>query len=354
MFDEETVNAFSGGYKVSESGVDTLFGLPAVSILKRIIAFPVSLSINSLVRKSESVVWKGVNSVEIPFKTSKLSNDWYDPIKLMTNIAIQRGWKNAPDILADEKLGYQLSLGHYSAFVDLLVHSFSLVNDVTLNTSEFMQISGEIQDKIRGQHYAYETIARRQGKDGSMLFYDLSANSFRNELISFEPFSLFLISENSFGVNHSFQNFQKSFKKFVQGNMMNRDPASLTYPYVGIRNHLKTEADTYMRAMESFESNEVESFVTIISQYSQSLGYNLGVLSEFQKTIARLLEKYSVKTFTFNVSEYSGSVLVFADSLELAKIKDNAIRDYYNITNRTIGFDELQISAGTSVEPIRS
>ena len=44
MFDEETVNAFSGGYKISKSGVVTLFGRPAVSTLKRVIAFPASLS----------------------------------------------------------------------------------------------------------------------------------------------------------------------------------------------------------------------------------------------------------------------------------------------------------------------
>ncbi|MCL5874372.1 MAG: hypothetical protein M1161_03410 [Candidatus Thermoplasmatota archaeon] len=34
--------------------------------------------------------------------------------------------------------------------------------------------------------------------------------------------------------------------------------------------------------------------------------------------------------------------------------KDNAIRDYYNLVNRTIKFDELQISNGSTTESIRS
>jgi hypothetical protein len=354
MFDEETVNAFSGGYRVSESGVNTLFGLPAVSNLKKIIAIPVSLSMSALVKKGGAVAWRGGNTVELPFEMSKLSNDWYDPIKLMTNIAIQRGWMNAPTILVEENLKYQLSLGYYSAFVDLLVQSFSLVNDITLSTSEFMQISGEIQDRIQGHHYEHETIARKQGKEGNLLFYDASSKSFKNETVSFEPFSMFLISENSLSPNQNFLNFRKSFKKFNDGNMMNRDPSSLGYPFVGIRNHLSVEEETYGRAMESFYSNDMESFVSIISQFSQSLGYNLGVLSDFQRTMAKLLEKYSVKTFIFNVSEHSGSLLVFADSQELSKIKDNAIRDYYNLVNRTIKFDELQISNGSTTESIRS
>jgi hypothetical protein len=352
MFDRETVNAFSGGYKISESGIVTLFGRPTVSSLKRVIAFPVSLSIHSLVRKSETVVWKGTNTIEIPYKISKLSNDWYDPIKLMTNIAIQRGWKYAPFILAQEALGYQFSLGYYSAFVDTLVQAFTSVNEVTLNTSEFAQISSEIQDKIREEHSAYETVARRQEKDGTILFYDVLSNSYRNEIVNFEPFSLFLISENSLASNRDFQKFQKSVKRFKEENMLNRDSDSLKFPYVGIRNHMKKEEDTYNRITDAFNRNDVQSFLSAISKYSQSLGYNLGVLSDFQKNIARQLDEYGVQMYVFNISEYSGSVLVFADSLELAKIKENAIRDYYNLTNRTIRIDELQILRGSSKEPV--
>ena len=352
MFDHETVNAFAGGYKVSESGVVTLFGAPAVSNLMRVMAFPISLYIDSLVKRNKTVVWKGINTVELPFEISKLTNDWYDPIKLMTNIAIQRGWRHAPYILAQEALGYQFSLGYYSAFVDTLVQAFSSVNEVTLNTSEFAQISSEIQDKIREEHSAYETIARRQEKDGTMLFYDVPSNSYRNELVNFEPFSLFLISENSLNSNHDFQKFQKSMKRFKEGNMINRDSASLKYPYVGIRNHMKKEEDTYDSAIDAFNRNDIKSFIFIISKYSQSLGYNLGVLSDFQKKIAHQLDKYGAQMYVFNISEYSGSVLVFADSLELAKIKENVIRDYYNQTNRTIRIDELQILRGSSKEPI--
>jgi hypothetical protein len=353
MFDEETVNAFSGGYKVSESGVDTLFGLPAFSNLKKIIAFPVSISINALVRRGSSVSYHGTNSIELPFEMSKLSNDWYDPVKLMTNIAIQRGWTHAPTILVEENLGYQLSMGYYSAFVDLLVQSFSLVNDVTLSTSEFTQISGEIQDRIRGQHYEHETIARKHGKEGNLLFYDVLTRSYKNESVNFEPFSMFLISENSLTSNQNYLNFQKNFKKFNERNMIGKDPSSLGYPYVGIRNHLMAEEETYGRAMESFYGNDTESFISIISKFSQSLGYNLGVISDFQRTMAKLLERYSVKTFVFNISEYSGSILVFADSLELSRIKDNVIRDYYNLVNRTIRLDELVISGSSTSELIR-
>ena len=68
--------------------------------------------------------------------------------------------------------------------------------------------------------------------------------------------------------------------------------------------------------------------------------------------VARQLDEYGVQMYVFNISEYSGSVLVFADSLELAKIKENAIRDYYNLTNRTIRIDELQILRGSSKEPV--
>ncbi len=353
MFDEETVNAFSGGYRVSESGVATLFGMPTVSNLKRVIAFPLSLSIDSLVRANETVVWKGINSVELPLEMSKLTNDWYDPIKLMTNIAIQRGWKKAPYILPNERLGYQLALGYYSAFIDTLIHSFSLVNGVTLGPSEFLQISSEIQDKIIGHHFSYETIARQQGKDNSLLFYDATSFTYKNEIITFEPFSLFLIGENYLGTNQNYINFMKNFQRFKEGAMMNRESSSLKFPYLGIKNHMSTEEEVYNHAVAAFEDNDVQEFVSDICRYSQSLGYNLGVLSDFQKTVADLLEKYGVKKYAFNVCEYSGSVIVFADSLDISKVKDNAIRDYYNATNRTIRFDALEVSRGSWREPIR-
>lgn len=354
MFDEETVNAFSGGYKVSESGVETLFGFPAFSNLKKTIAFPVSLSLNALVKRGSSVEYKGVNSIELPFEISKLSNDWYDPIKLMTNIAIQRGWKNAPTILVDEQLKYQLSLGYYSAFVDLLVQSFSSVNDVTLSASELIQMSGEIQDRIHGQHYEHETVTRKQGRQGNLLLYDHTSKSYKNETVDFEPFSMYLISENSLASNQNYLNFQRNFRRFNEHNMIGKDPSSLSYPYLGIRNHLLTETETYDSAMEHFYGNDIESFISIISKFSQSLGYNLGVISDFQRTIAKILDKYSIRNFIFNVSEYSGSLLVFADSMEFSRIRDNAIREYYNLANRTIRFDELLIPDGSSIELVRS
>lgn len=353
MFDEETENAFSGGFKISESGVATILGHPAVSNLGKVISFPISLQIFSLVKKNSSVVWKGVNSIEIPFEASKLSNDWYDPIKMMTNIAIQRGWRNAPYIVARETLTFNQSLGHYSAFVDIIVESFSLVNEVNLSVSEMVQISGEIQDKIRGRHNAYETIARKQGKEGSLLFYDLMSNSYRNEVISLEPYSMFLISENSLDTNPNFSKFQKNFKRFNNGNMMNKEQNSLVFPYVGIWNHMMSEQKIFERAIEFLEGNDIDSFISAISEYSRSIGYNLGILSEFQKIIAKLLEKYAVKTYVFNIGEYSGSVLVFLDSLSIGKVRDNVIRDYYNITNRTIRIDELTIAKGSSKELIR-
>ncbi len=354
MFDEETVNAFNGGYRVSESGVATLFGMPTVSDLKKVIAFPLSLSVDSLVRANETVVWRGVNSVELPMEMSKLTNDWFDPIKLMTNIAIQRGWKKAPYILANERLGYQLALGYYSAFIDTLIQSFSLVNGVTLSSSEFLQISSEIQDKIVGHHFSYEAIARQHGKENSLLFYDEISSTYKNEIVTFEPFSLFLISENYLGTNQNFISFTKNFNKFKEGKMMAREPSSLKFPYLGIQNHLRMEEEAYTNGVAAFENNDVQRFIGDISRYSQSLGYNLGVLSDFQKAIATLLEKYGIKNYAFNVCEYSGSVIVFADSLEISKVKDNAIRDYYNATNRTIRFDELEVSRGSWREPIRT
>ncbi|MGC8561922.1 MAG: hypothetical protein ACP5UZ_03950 [Thermoplasmata archaeon] len=353
MFDEETVNAFSGGFRISEPGIITIFGYPAVSNLKKVISFPVSLQISSLVRKNTSVVWKGINSIEIPFHVSKLTNDWFDPLKLMTNIAFQRGWSNAPYILADELLSFNQSLGYYSAFIDLVVESFSLVNEVNLSTSELMQISGEIQDKIKGTHNSYETLARKQGKEGSLLFYDLESNSYRNEIINLEPYSMFLISENSLDSNPNFVNFQKSFRKFNQGNMISKGPNALVFPYVGIRNHLESERKIFDSAIESLEGNDIESFISSISEYSRSIGYNLGVLSDFQKIIARLLDKYEVKFYMFNVGEYSGSILIFLDSLSVGKVRDNVVRDYYNITNRTIRIDELTVASGSSKEQIR-
>ncbi|MEM0135385.1 MAG: hypothetical protein QXU18_09220 [Thermoplasmatales archaeon] len=353
MFDEETINAFSGGYNVSESGVSTILGLPSVSNLKKVMSFPVSLRITALVKRNKSVKWKGINSIELPFENSKLTNDWYDPLRMMTNIAHQRGWKNAPYIFADEQLGFQMSMGYYSALIDLIVESFSLVNDVSLSTSELLQISGEIQDRIRGQHNAYETIARKEGKEGNLFLYDMASKSYRNESINFEPYSMFLVSENSLDSNPNFATFLKSFRKFNDSNMMNRDPNSLTFPYLGIMNHLTIEHSIFDRAIESLQNNAIELFISTISEYSQSLGFNLRVLSEFQKTMAGLLEKYGIKTYVFNISEYSGSLIVFADSLNLAKIKDNAIRDYYNLTNRTIRIDELTIANGSSHEPIR-
>ena len=353
MFDEETENAFSGGFKISEPGVATILGHPIVSNLKKVISFPVSLQISSLVRKNKSVVWKGVNSVEIPFEHSKLSNDWYDPLKMMTNIAIQRGWANAPYIMAKETLTFNQSLGYYSAFVDVIVESFSLVNEVNLSISEMVQISGEIQDKVRGRHNAYETLARKQGKEGSLLFYDSISNSYRNEVTSLEPYSMFLISENSLDVNPNFVKFQSNFKRFKEGNMMSKEPGSLVFPYVGIRNHMIAEQKIFESAIEFLEANDIDSFISAISEYSRSIGYNLGILSEFQKIIARLLEKYAVNTFVFNIGEYSGSVLVFVDALSIGKVRDNVIRDYYNITNRTIRIDELTIAKGSSKEQIR-
>jgi hypothetical protein len=353
MFDDETVNAFSGGYKVSEPGIITLIGFPPVSNLRNVITIPISISIDALVRTSDRVIWHGNNTVELSYKVSKLTNDWYDPIKLVTNISIQRGWKKSPFIVADERLNYHMSLGYYSAFVDLLVQSFSLVNDINLSTSEIIQMSGEVQDRIKGSHYSYETLTRQEGKEGNILFYDRSNDSFKNEIIDFEPYSLFLISENSLSINEPFKSFQKNLKKFNDGKMLRKEASTLSYPFTGIRNHIATEEGRYNQIVDSIKADDIPSFVESISAYSQSLGYNLGVLSEFQRTISKLLEKYEIKTYIFNVGEYSGSVLIFADSLELARIRDNVIRDYYNLTNKTLRFDDVKLSGSSKKERIR-
>ncbi len=353
MFDEEVVNSFSGGFRISEAGICTIFGLPSVSTLRKVISFPLSLSIHSLVRKNETVRWKGTNFIDLPPKASRLTNAWYDPLVMMMNIALQRGWTFSPYILADEQLRYNLSLGYYSAFVDLVVESFAQVNGINLSTSELVQISSEIQDKIKGENYSHETATRRIGKEGNILIYDKISHNYSNEPISFEPYSLILISENSLETNHNFLNFQRNFRKFKDANMRNRSTSSLSFPFVGIRNHIDLEEKMFELAMESFRKNDIASFISAASEYSKSLGYNLGVLSDSQKTIAKFIEKYKVSNYIFNVSEYSGSVLVFADSEQQRRITDNVIRDYYNLTNRTIRIDEINTSSGSKIEPIR-
>lgn len=354
MFDEETVNAFSGGYRVSEYGVVTLIGHPLLSKLKNVISFPISIPIDALIKRGKSIRWSGVNGVELPYESSRLKNDWFDPIKLVANISIQRGWKSAPNIIADERLNFQLSLGYYSAFVDLLIQAFSLANGVNLSTSELIQMSGEVQDKILGRHNEYETVTRLSGREGNLLLYDRGSNSYRNEMMNFEPFSLFLISENYLSSNVNFQKFQKNMMKFDAGKMLKSNPSSLSYPFVGMRNHFAAEEESYADILGFLKRNDSESFVRAVSKYSQSAAYNLGVISEFQRTMAKLLERYGVSNYIFNVGEHSGSLLVFADSLEISKIKDNTIRDYYNMTNRTIRFDEIGISDGFEKEQVRT
>ena len=58
---------------ISDSNIREAEG-GGVSVIHTVIAFPASLSIHSLIRKSESVVWRGTNTVDLPYEISKLSN----------------------------------------------------------------------------------------------------------------------------------------------------------------------------------------------------------------------------------------------------------------------------------------
>lgn len=352
MFDQETINTFSGGFKVSVPGVVTFFGSPTFSLLQEVISFPISLSLEALVKKGQYVQLKGPKNIRLNFEPSKLSNEWYDPIKLTSNIAIQRGWKYPPEVLLNEGLSFNSSLGYYSAFIDLFVYSFSLVNRVNLSNAEVTQLSGEIQDRIKNKDGLYETVTRAEGKEGNILFQDLKNGTYRNEMINFEPYSLYILKENSLDTNENFKNFIHNMERFRNQKMIKSSPSSLKFPYVGMFNHFEFEKEIVKEIESSIRENDPTLFLSSLSRYSQSLGYNLGTLSEFQKVMSTLLERYRLQRYVYNIGEYSGSFLLFLDAKEFGTLKDNVIREYYNLTNKTVTISEVSIVNGHTIERI--
>lgn len=352
MFDQETVNAFSGGYMVSTSGVIMLAGSPEFSNSRFSISLPISLSISALAKANGVVKWKGTNYIELPYQISHLSNEWSDPIKLLVNISIQRGWKNPPSILAQEDLKFHMGLGYYSALIETLIRCFSLVNGINLSSAEIMELSSEIQDRARGFHIPQETLTRLDGRDDSIFIYDNRSHVFRNEPLSLDPYSLLIISENSLEENESYSEFRKNFTKFKERRMGKAGTRNLSYPFLGIYNHLSSEDEIIADILSAIENDDSRAFITGVSKYSQSLGFNLGVLSKFQRTLSSLLDKYSISSFMFAADRYSGSVVVFADSETQSKISDNIIRDYYNLTNRTLNVYPVENKNVTGKERI--
>ncbi|MEM0141085.1 MAG: hypothetical protein QXN66_03490 [Thermoplasmatales archaeon] len=341
MFDAETLNAFAGGYKVSAAGVITIAGSPEFSNVNYSISIPVSLSLSALTKADSMVRWRGTNVVNIPYEISRTSNDWFDPIKIMMNISIQRGWTSPPSILANEDLKFHMGMGYYSAFVDVLIQSFSLVNNVNLSAAEAIELSSEVQEMARGFHTAIETLTRINGKDENVFIYDKRSKTFKNEHLKLEPYSLLAISENYLEENENYQSFKKNFNRFLSLGMASQNPSSLSYPFLNFHNHLSAEEEMVNKITNALMKDDSQEFASSVSKYSQSLGFNLGVVSNFQRIVASLLERYSINDYLFAVNEYSGSVIVFSDSLGQKKISENLVRDYYNITNRTLSVREI-------------
>jgi len=353
VFDQETINAFPGGYKITVPAVVTLFGSPHFSRLKSTISMPISLSFEALVRKSEMVNLRGSKNAKFEYNMQKLTNEWSDPIKMMTTISIQRGWKFPPDILLNEGITFNSSIGYYSGFIDLLVYSFSSVNGIHLSNSEFVELSGEIQDKIRDRSSLHETVTRAEGKDENILIYDWNNGSFRNEPFNFEPYSLYLITDNSLDMNENYNVSIRNLKRYRDQNIDNNDPSTMNFPYIGIFKHFQNEAELFRRIETAIQQNDSTELVYLLSKYSQSLAFNILSLSGFQKTLSSLLDKYKLTNYIFNIGEYSGSILLFCDSMGYKLFSENVLREYYNLTNRTISVSSVKIGTGHTIEKIK-
>ncbi|MEM4125877.1 MAG: hypothetical protein QXR66_04440, partial [Thermoplasmatales archaeon] len=301
MFEPETVNAFVGGYEISASGIINVAGSPELSNLGYSISMPISLSLHILTRADSVVHWKGTNEVIIPYQISKITNDWFDPIKILTNISIQRGWQTPPYVLAEEDLKFHMGLAYYSAFIDVLIRAFSLVNNVNLGAAEIVELSREVQEITRGFYIPAETLTRINGRDGNVLIYDEKNKTFRNEPVKLEPYSLVVISSNSLEENENYRTFQRNMEKFRRLGMLNQKTSSLSYPFLNFFNHFSTEQEMVENIIDALLKDDTDRFVWAWSKYSQSIAYNLGVISSFQRNVASLLEKYSIRNYVFTV-----------------------------------------------------
>jgi hypothetical protein len=352
VFDQETLNSFEGGFKVTVPSVATIIGLPVISNTGYSISFPLSLQENVLVRRNDKVEWIDKEIFVSDFKLLSTDGTWSDPIKIMANISKQRGWENGLKAIVNNGINFNSGTGYLISFISSVILSFSLANGIKLPNSEILQLNTEIQEKVTGNSYYNVALTQLEGRRNNLLFSEGKDRKFRNEVINFEPYSIYIIEENSLDNNLNLGTFKKYMKKFIEENMTNKDRNRLNYPYSSIAAHFDREGDYYLDMKKAAEINDVNAFLDALSSYSQSVMFNLNAVSQFQKIMGNLLLKYGARYFSFNVSEYAGSILLFGDALTISRIKDNVIREYYSTTNKTVNLTEVSISDPISYEKI--
>ncbi|MGC8655823.1 MAG: hypothetical protein ACP5TG_04935 [Thermoplasmata archaeon] len=352
MFDQEIINSFEGGFRIAIPSVATIIGSPPISISGYSLSFPLSLQQDILVRRNNRIEWIDKEIFVSEYRLLSTDGNWSDPLKIMANISKQRGWENGLKAIVNNGISFNSGTGYMTSFISSVILSFSLVNGIKLPNSEILQLNTEIQEKVIGNAYYNEALTQLEGRKNNLLFSEGRDKKFRNEIINFEPYSIFLIEENSLDVNSNLGTFRRYRKKFVEENMMKRDKNQLKYPYSSIASHYEKEMEYYLDMKKAAEINDVISFLNTLSEYSQSVMFNLSALSQFQKIMGDLLLKNGAEYFSFNVSEYSGSILLFGDAPTISKIKDNVIREYYSATNKTVNFREVNISGPVSYEKI--
>ncbi len=352
MFDQETLNSFEGGFRVEIPSVATLIGSPFISSNGYSLSFPLSLKLELLVKKNSKIEWVDKETFVSDYKMVSTDGTWSDPLKIMANISMQRGWQNGLRAIIRNDINFNSGTGYLSSFISSIILSFSLANGIRLSNSEILQINNEIQEKVTGEFFYNEALTQLEGRKNNLLFSEGKDKKFRNEIMNFEPYSMYLIEENSLESNTNLGAFRKYRRKFFEENMMKKEKNQLKYPFSLLAAHYEKEIEYYSDMKKASEKNDIYSFLNALSLYSQSIMFNLGALSQFQRIVGDFLLKNGAEYFSFNVSEYSGSVLLFGDTPIIAKIKDNVIREYYSLTNKTISFTEVTMSDSIFYEKI--
>lgn len=352
VFEQEVINSFNGGYRIHVPSVATLFGSPIFSFSRYSISIPLNVGTEVLIRKNQFIEWNSEKSYNQEYRMIPMDGTWSDPIKIMSNISIQRGWKDAFRALAKSEFTFNQGIGYLSSYITSIILAFSLSNSVKLSNAEIFQLNLEIQEKVSGKTNYVEPLTQLESRNNSLLFSEGPQEKFRNEIINFEPYSIYLVYENSLESNTSLPIFLKNRKKFLDENMMKKSKGSLSYPFSTLSVHYEREEDYYLSLLKASENNNIDAFLDILSQYSQSIMYNLNAISQSQKKIGELLLKYGARYFSFNICEHSGSILLFGDSPLITNIKDNVIREYYNMTNKTLTFRKIEIEGPVLYEKI--
>ncbi len=348
MFDQEIVNSFAGGYKIEIPAVVTLIGSPIISSEGSSISFPISIKRNILTRKNETIEWRDREEFFSQYVPQSTDGTWSDPIKIMASISKQRGWPYGIKTIVNDEINFNSGTGYLNSLINSVILSFALANDIRLPNSEILELNMEIQERIKGERDYAEPLAQLEGKSNSLLFSDGNEKKFRNEIINLEPYSMYLIEENSLDSNTNIEKFKKNKRKFFSERMYKKNSNILNYPFNAYFAHYEKESYYYNEMLKAAEKNDVTTFLTAMSQHSQSVRFNLDVVSNFQKIISDLLLKNGAEYFSFNISEYSGSVILFSDNPQVTKIRDNIIREYYSITNKTITIREVTINGPIS------